>query len=95
MSLKPRFNALKLRARPHNNLNNGCWPGTDVANFARYSAPIAPLLHGATPMHFQISQEALMKKFLAILGLIALALTGGLATVNALISPPAAHDRNC
>jgi hypothetical protein len=35
-----------------------------------------------------VSQSALMTKFLAILGLLALALTGGVATISTLISPP-------
>jgi hypothetical protein len=33
-------------------------------------------------------ERALMTKFLAILGLLALALTGGVATLSTLISPP-------
>jgi hypothetical protein len=36
-----------------------------------------------------------MKKFLAFLFLLALALAGGVATMNALISSPNAHDSDC
>jgi hypothetical protein len=51
-----------------------------------------PDLAGVTTMATRGPQ---MKKVLAFLFLLALALTGGMATVNTLISPPAAHDRNC
>ena len=41
------------------------------------------------------NKRSLMKKFLAFLFRLALALTGGVATMNALISPPTAHDSDC
>jgi hypothetical protein len=38
--------------------------------------------------HAETASEGAMQKFLALLGLLALALSGGVATVSTLINPP-------
>jgi hypothetical protein len=49
----------------------------------------APVFHLGILAHTaETGLEAAMQKFLALLGLLALALTGGIATVSTLISPP-------
>jgi hypothetical protein len=56
---------------------------------------VATLLAGVLNRCDNGNKRPLMKKFLAFVFLLALALTGGVATMNALISPPTAHDSDC